>query len=89
MSDTKQNQQLELTEPVAKSVEKLLPKCPTCGAPADAKAHPFCSSRCAEVDLGNWFQGKYGIPVVDAADDTIIEALLAGDMAPLQNENDR
>ena len=89
MSDIKQNQQSEPTKSVAKSPAKLLSKCPTCGAPADAKARPFCSSRCADVDLGNWFQGKYGIPVVDAADDTIIEALLADDMAPLQNENDR
>ena len=89
MSNIKQNQQSELTKSVAKSEAKLLSKCPTCGAPADAEARPFCSSRCADVDLGNWFQGKYGIPLVDAADDTIIEALLAGDMAPLQNENDR
>ena len=85
MSNTKQNQQ---SEPM-KSLAKLVPKCPTCGAPTDAKARPFCSSRCADVDLGNWFQGKYRTSVVDAADDTIIEALLAGDMAPLQNENDR
>ena len=89
MSDSKQNQQSEPTKSVAKSAAKLLSKCPTCGASADAEARPFCSSRCADVDLGNWFQGKYGIPVVDAADDTIIEALLAGDMAPLQNEDDR
>ena len=89
MSDIKQNQQSEPKKSAAKSAAKLLSKCPTCGAPADAKARPFCSSRCADVDLGNWFQGKYGIPVVDAADDTIIEALLAGDMAPLQSENDR
>ena len=89
MSDTKQNQQLELMKPVAKSAAKLLPKCPTCSAPADAKARPFCSSRCANVDLSNWFQGKYAIPAVDAADDTIIEALLAGDMASSQNEDDR
>ena len=89
MSDIKQNQQSETTESVLESAAKPLPKCPTCGAPADARARPFCSSRCADVDLGNWFQGKYGIPVVDAADDTIIEALLAGDMALLQNENDR
>ena len=88
MSDIKQNQQSEPTKSVAKSAAKLLSKCPTCGAPADAEARPFCSSRCADVDLGNWFQGKYGIPVVDAADDTIIEELLAGEMAPLQNEND-
>ena len=85
MSDTKQNRQSES----AKSAVKPLPKCPTCGAPVDAKARPFCSSRCANVDLGSWFQGKYAIPAVDAADDTIIDALLAGDMAPPQDEDDR
>ena len=89
MSDTKQNQQSELTKSVAKSGAKLLQKCPTCGAPADAKMRPFCSSRCADIDLGNWFQGKYAIPAVDAADDTIIEALLVGDMTPPQKEDDR
>ena len=87
--DKKQSQQSEPIKSAAKSVAKPLPKCPTCGAPADAKARPFCSSRCADVDLGNWFQGKYAIPAVDSADDTIIEALLAGDMAPLKSENDR
>ena len=83
--DKKQSQQSETAE----SAAKPLPKCPTCGAPADAKARPFCSSRCADIDLGNWFQGKYAIPAVDAADDTIIEALLASDMAPIQDEDDR
>ena len=85
MGNTKQNQQSEPT----KSVAKLVQKCPTCGAPADAKARPFCSSRCADVDLGNWFQEKYTIPAVDAADDTIIKALLAGGMTPPKNEDDR
>ena len=89
MSDIKQNQQSETAKSAAESAAKPLPKCPTCGAPADAKAFPFCSSRCADVDLGNWFQGKYAIPAVDAADDTIIEALLAGDIAPIQDEDDR
>ena len=89
MSDIKQNKQSEPAKSVAESAAKPLPKCPTCGARADAKARPFCSSRCANIDLGNWFQGKYAIPAVDAADDTIIEALLAGDMAPIQDENDR
>jgi len=93
MSDIKQNQQSEMAESTAGSAAepaaKPLPKCPTCGAPADAKARPFCSSRCADIDLGNWFQGKYAIPAVDAADDTIIEALLAGDMASMQDEDDR
>ena len=89
MSDTKQNQQPEPATSAAKDAAKQLPKCPTCGAPADANARPFCSSRCADVDLGNWFQGKYAIPAVDAADDTIVEALLAGDMAPAQDDDDR
>ena len=83
-SDTKQNLQSELAKPVAKP----MPKCPTCGAPADPKMRPFCSSRCADVDLGNWFQGKYAVPAVDAADDTIVEALRAGDIAPPQGEDD-
>jgi endogenous inhibitor of DNA gyrase (YacG/DUF329 family) len=87
--DKKQSQQSEPIKSAAKSVAKPLPKCPTCGAPADAEARPFCSSRCANVDLGNWFQGKYAIPAVDAADDTIIEALLADDMAPTQDKDDR
>ena len=89
MSDIKQSQQSEPAKSAAESAAKPLPKCPTCGAPADAKARPFCSSRCAGIDLGNWFQGKYAIPAVDAADDTIIEALLTGDMAPIQDEDDR
>ena len=93
MGDIKRNQQSEMAESVAGSAAepaaKSLPKCPTCGAPADAKARPFCSSRCADIDLGNWFQGKYAMPAVDAADDTIIEALLASDMAPIQDEDDR
>ena len=89
MGDTKQNQQSETAKSVTKSAAKPLQKCPTCGAAANARARPFCSSRCADIDLGNWFQGKYKISAVDAADDTIIEALLAGDMAPAQDEDDR
>ena len=61
--------------------------CPTCGAPAAAPAtpsgkspRPFCSRRCADIDLGRWFQGRYAIPAVDAADDSIIEPLAAADL---------
>ncbi len=59
-------------------------KCPTCGEAAALPAsvgckspRPFCSTRCADVDLGKWFQGQYSIPVVEAADDTIVNALIA------------
>ena len=50
--------------------------CPTCGAPAMDETRPFCSKRCADIDLGRWFQGAYAIPAVEAADDSIIDAKL-------------
>lgn len=39
--------------------------CPICGRPATAKTKPFCSVRCADVDLGRWLTGSYAIPVAD------------------------
>jgi endogenous inhibitor of DNA gyrase (YacG/DUF329 family) len=38
------------------------PNCPICGKPADAKLRPFCSKRCADVDLGRWITGQYVVP---------------------------
>ena len=39
--------------------------CPMCDKDADAKYRPFCSKRCADLDLGKWLTGGYAIPVVD------------------------
>jgi uncharacterized protein len=36
--------------------------CPICHKPADPRYRPFCSKRCADVDLGRWFSGSYAIP---------------------------
>lgn len=37
--------------------------CPVCRRqPPDAKYRPFCSKRCADVDLQRWFSGAYVIP---------------------------
>lgn len=37
--------------------------CPTCRQkPADAVYRPFCSKRCADVDLQRWFTGGYVLP---------------------------
>ncbi len=39
------------------------PKCPICGKDVAAIApRPFCSRRCADVDLGRWLKGSYVIP---------------------------
>ena len=39
--------------------------CPICGKDADRKYRPFCSKRCADVDLQRWLSNRYAIPVVD------------------------
>lgn len=36
--------------------------CPICGKPASDRYRPFCSRRCADVDLARWFRGDYRIP---------------------------
>ena len=36
--------------------------CPICGKPAAEMSKPFCSRRCADVDLGRWLKGGYAIP---------------------------
>ncbi len=36
--------------------------CPICGKPRSAEFTPFCSRRCADVDLHRWLKGNYVIP---------------------------
>jgi endogenous inhibitor of DNA gyrase (YacG/DUF329 family) len=43
--------------------------CPICGKPRDQKYNPFCSKRCADVDLGRWFSGRYAIPTEEPVKD--------------------
>jgi hypothetical protein len=47
--------------------------CPICGKPADAKTRPFCSRRCADVDLHRWLTGAYAVPAVESDEDGIDE----------------
>ena len=49
------------------------PKCPVCERnPADVDYKPFCSKRCADVDLSRWLKGSYAIPgqAADEAEET-------------------
>ncbi|MGV2980993.1 DNA gyrase inhibitor YacG [Camelimonas sp. ID_303_24] len=43
--------------------------CPVCGKPAIAAHDPFCSARCADVDLNRWLTGSYAIPGRPVVDD--------------------
>ena len=36
--------------------------CPVCKLPSAQTTHPFCSVRCANVDLNRWLSGAYAIP---------------------------
>lgn len=42
--------------------------CPICQRKADPKLRPFCSKRCADIDLAKWLSGSYGIPSDDPED---------------------
>lgn len=44
-------------------------KCPICGKPSKEDFKPFCSKRCADVDLNRWLSGTYAIPAVEGAED--------------------
>jgi hypothetical protein len=37
-------------------------RCPSCGEPAVHEHRPFCSRRCADLDLARWLGGRYVIP---------------------------
>ncbi len=49
----------------------LRPKrpCPICGKLSQQKFHPFCSNRCAQIDLSRWLGGNYAIPVKEQSDE--------------------
>jgi uncharacterized protein len=44
--------------------DKLHPpkRCPICGKPTEQSFRPFCSKRCADIDLNRWLKGSYAIP---------------------------
>lgn len=43
--------------------------CPICKKPSVPDYHPFCSRRCADVDLGRWLTGSYVLPASPAKDE--------------------
>ena len=42
--------------------------CPICNRQSDPNYRPFCSKRCADVDLAKWLGGTYAIPSTDPED---------------------
>jgi len=44
-------------------------KCPICAKPTDESYKPFCSKRCADIDLGKWLGEGYRIPTMEGPGD--------------------
>jgi endogenous inhibitor of DNA gyrase (YacG/DUF329 family) len=44
-------------------------RCPICGKLASLQHRPFCSTRCAQIDLGRWLKGNYRIETDEGPDD--------------------
>ncbi len=42
--------------------------CPICQKPTQDSLRPFCSKRCADIDLGKWLNGDYAIAAQDPDD---------------------
>jgi endogenous inhibitor of DNA gyrase (YacG/DUF329 family) len=42
--------------------------CPICKKDTAQRYRPFCSRRCADVDLGRWMTGSYAVPVEEEDD---------------------
>lgn len=45
--------------------------CPVCGKPAVDRYRPFCSRRCADVDLNRWLSGVYAVPAAEEDADKV------------------
>ncbi|MEZ5891181.1 MAG: DNA gyrase inhibitor YacG [Xanthobacteraceae bacterium] len=58
--------------------------CPICAKPAVEQFKPFCSRRCADIDLNRWLSGVYAVPAIEAEGDA--EAEPAEDASPRRRE---
>ena len=42
--------------------------CPICEKQTVPAYRPFCSKRCADIDLGKWLKGDYAVPSQEPED---------------------
>jgi len=47
-------------------------RCPICGRPRDPSHRPFCSKRCAEIDLGRWLKESYRVQTDESPEDEVV-----------------
>ena len=61
--------------------------CPICDKDPDAGYRPFCSKRCADLDLAKWLSGSYAVPSqneddMDELSEALEQAIEDGENAP-------
>ena len=60
-------------------------QCPICKIrDATPEFKPFCSKRCADIDLGRWFNGNYAIPTAEPA--PVVDTESGADVVPLRDD---
>jgi endogenous inhibitor of DNA gyrase (YacG/DUF329 family) len=70
---------MSVSQPVNDNAKtKAAAACVICGRRQTEKYAPFCSKRCADVDLYRWLNGRYAIPGAEETD----ERESAGDRGP-------
>ena len=70
--------------PAGASEAKARP-CPICSKPATHAYRPFCSRRCADVDLGRWLGGSYAIAGGPSDEEDISDT--PGEISPAKRGN--
>lgn len=81
LSDVEPGEAMNDDDAVSPDLQPTGGTCPICKAKAVRKFRPFCSGRCADVDLGRWMTGRYAIPGGDADEDEDGEQALAEALA--------
>jgi endogenous inhibitor of DNA gyrase (YacG/DUF329 family) len=61
--------------------------CPNCKEAGTKKYRPFCSKRCADVDLARWMSGSYAVPSMrEENEEEAIEAIERAFFEAQENE---
>ena len=55
----------------ASAAETKRGRCPICGRPRDPAHRPFCSKRCADIDLGRWLKESYRVQTDESPEDEV------------------
>jgi len=52
----------DLSSPAQPTAQHPKKRCLICGKESQKAYHPFCSKRCADIDLGRWLNEDYSLP---------------------------